>query len=164
MTNAGNEYDGAAIQASGAAFTLAANKPLWFGAKVALDEATSTDFYIGLGITRSAFLTAAGHTMHAATIDHAGFVKFDGGTSTLYIAEKAGAVSSSSAGTMDTSAHIYEMYWNGSNMTYYVDGSAVGTVTSVPTVALRPTMVFRNGSSSVQTCDVYWWRTIQIGY
>lgn len=166
------EYDGANIQASGAAFTLAAGYPLYFGAKVKINHATSTDLYVGLCSTRTEIMKkSTAHAIHASTKSHVGFYKVDAGTATKYIAEKAGAASSSSAGTMDTSAHIYEFYYDGKSsshgVTFYVDGSAVGTITgttNIPTAALRPSLCFRTGNAAARQCDVYWWRVIQLGY
>ncbi len=162
------DFDGLNLQASGATFALASNKPLYFGAKAAINHATSTSFFIGLCSTRTEILKAsASHTLHANTKSHAGFYKYDAVTLTKYCAEKSGSIASASAGTMDTSAHIYELYWDGSTtLTYYVDGSAVGTITAtanIPTTALRPSLCFRTGSANVRQCDVYWWRTIQVG-
>jgi hypothetical protein len=168
MTTDVKEYDGGNLQASGATFAFAANKPLYAGAKIAINHATSTDLFWGLCTTRTEILKASGsHIIHASTQSHAGFYKLDGGTATLYAAEKSGSISSSSAATMDTSAHIYEIYWDGSTtLTYYVDGSAVSTITTtanIPTTALRPSLCFRAGNSAARVCDVYWWRTIQVG-
>ena len=167
ITTAANEFDGANIQASGAAFTLAANKPLYFGAKVAINNATSTDLFVGLCQTRTAFFTAAAHTISASTKSHVGFYKLDAVTATKYVAEKNTVVTSSSAGTMGTSAHIYELNFDGSNMHYFLDGTQVGTIAlaSCPTAnPLRPTISFRNGNAAVRLGDVYWWRVIQLGY
>lgn len=167
VTTAGGALDGANIQASGAAFTLTSNKPFYFGAKVAINHATSTDFYIGLCHTRTVIINSAAHALHASTKSHVGFYKYDAGTATKYISEKSGSASSSSAGTMTTSAHVYEMVWDGTKMNYWLDGSAVGTVTTaakLPTTAsLRPSLCFRNGNSAARQCDVYWWRCVQIG-
>jgi hypothetical protein len=168
MTTAGNEYDGGQVQASGAAFTLTAAMPMWFGAKVAINHATSTDLYIGLCETRAPVMDAASHVLHASTKSHVGFYKYDGGTATQYTAEKSGAALPSSADTMTTSAITYEMYWNGTTLKYYIDGTVVGSVTGTTNLpatgtALRPTFVFRNGSVASRQCDIYWWRVIQTG-
>ncbi len=169
ITTDNQEYDGMNIQASGAAYTLTANMPLWFGAKIAINQATSTDLFIGLCATRTEILKASStHILHASTKSHVGFYKVDAGTATKYIAEKGGVPSSSSADTMTTSAITYELYWNGSNMTYYIDGSVVGTVTSTAYLpatgtALRPSLCFRTGNAAARQCDIYWWRCIQVG-
>ena len=164
------DYDALNLQAHGAVFQFSVNRPLYFGAKVELADATNTDMYVGLCTTRTAVFTAAAHTIHASTQSHAGFYKLDAGTATKYIGEKAGTASSSSAATMDTSAHIYEMYWDGPSslangrITYWVDGSRVGQVTTsnITTGVLRPTFVFRTGNSFAETCYVHWMRAIQI--
>jgi hypothetical protein len=171
ITTAGNEYDGCNLQASGAGFALAAQKPLYFGAKVAINHATSTDLYLGLCNTETAIMKSSAHGLHASAANHIGFYKVDGGTATKYISEKSGSASSSSAGTMTTSAHIYEIYYDGKSSSagvhFYVDGSLAGTVTTtakIPTAAMRPSLCFRNGNAAARQCDVYWWRCIQIGH
>lgn len=168
ITTAGNEYDGANIQASGAAITMAANKPFYFGAKIAINHATSTDLFVGLCQTRTIILAkSTAHGLHASTKSHIGFYKLDAGTATKYAAEKAGALTSSSASTMDTSAHIYEVNFDGSSADFYVDGTNVGTVAlaNCPTAnPLRPSLCFRNGNGAVRQCDIYWMKAIQIGY
>ena len=87
-------------------------------------------------------------------------------TTTKYIAEDTGSASSWSADTMTTSAIIYEMYWDGSTLNYYVDGAyvaAISAAANIPTGALRPSICFRTGSANARQCDIYWWRVIQIG-
>ena len=170
VTTAGNEYDGANLQASGAAFALAAQKPLWFGAKVAINHATSTDLFLGLCNTSTAIMKSSAHGLNASAVNNVGFLKVDGGTATKYNAENSGSASSSSAATMDTSAHVYEIYYDGKSSSagvhFYVDGSLVGSVTTaakIPTAAMRPSLCFRNGNAAVRQCDVYWWRCIQVG-
>ena len=168
ITTDANEFDAANIQASGAPVSLTANMPIWFGAKIAINNATSTDLYVGLCSTRTAIFAAAGHTLHASTKSHVGFYKYDGVTATKYVSELVGAISSSSADTMTTSAITYEMYWNGSVLTYYIDGAEVGSVASATYLpatgtALRPSLAFRAGDSTARQCDVYWWRCIQVG-
>lgn len=171
ISTANVEYYGTNVQASGAAITTGAGKPFYMGAKLKINHATSTDLYIGLCSTRTEIMKkSTAHGIHASTKSHIGFYKVDGGTATKYISEKAGAASSSSAATMDTSAHIYEIYYDGksssANVFYYVDGSLVGTITgttNVCTTALRPSLCFRTGSNAARQCDVYWWRAIQLG-
>lgn len=169
IATAANEYDGANIQASGAPFTTTSGKPFYFGAKVKINHATSTDLYIGLCGTRTELLKAsAAHGLHASTKYHAGFWKLDGGTTIKYGAESSGNISSASASSaMDTSAHIYEMYWDGSILKFYIDGSVQSSTVSaasyIGTTALRPSICFRNGNAAVRQCDIYWWRAIQIG-
>ena len=169
ITTDNQEYDGANIQASGAAFTTASAMPFYFGAKIAINHATSTDLYIGLCATRTEILRAStAHTLHASTATHLGWWKLDGGTAIKYGAESSGSISSASASSaMDTSAHVYEVYWDGSTLYYYMDGtqmsSTVSAASYIGTTALRPSICFRTGSNAARQCDIYWWRAIQIG-
>ena len=173
LTTAGAAKDGPVLQVEGSPFALAANKPLYFGAKVEMDEATSTAFYMGLCATRAASIMPS-YAIHGGTVNHVGFHKSDGTTAITYWSESGGSASNSSAATMTTAARIYEFYYDGASvsvtgasptLTYWVDGSQVGQITStstMPTVAMRPTIGFLTGSSSVQIAQVHWWKTIQI--
>jgi len=170
ITNAGNEYDGANIQVLGTTMALAATKPMYFGAKLEIAHATSTDLFIGMSKTNTALMKAStAHGLHASTKSVVGFYKTDGGTATKYISKKSSTASSSSAATMDTSAHIYEWYYNGAsssaNIQFYVDGTLAGTVSTagaMPTAVMRPSICFRNGGAAVRTCNIHWWRAIQL--
>lgn len=163
------EYYGANIQADGAPFTTTSGKPFYFGAKVKINNATSTDLYVGLCGTRTEILKASSaHALHASTKYHAGFWKLDGGTTIKYGAESSGNISSASVGSaMDTSAHVYEMYWDGTTLKFYFDGtlqsSTVSAASYIGTTALRPSLCFRTGNSASRQADVYWMRAIQIG-
>ena len=170
VTTANKEYDGLNIQAHGDVFQFSAGQPLYFGIKMALADATNTSVYAGMMTTNTATFAAAANTLHAGTTSHAGFYKLDAVTATKYIGEKAGAVSSSSAGTMDTSAHVYELLWDGNStlasgiIKFWVDGVEVGSVgtANITTGLLRPTFAFRAGGSAAEVAHVHWMRAIQI--
>ena len=169
IVNATNEYDGPNIQWHGTPFQLVANKPTYFGCKMAVNHATSIDMFVGLSKTRTTILKdvgSAAHGLHASTKSIVGFYKIDATTATKYITGNTSSTSSSSAGTLDTSAHIYEWYHNGANqIDFYVDGTNVGTVTStsdIPTVVMRPTLALKNGAAAARTTYVHWMRTIQL--
>jgi hypothetical protein len=164
------EYDGCNLQAHGTTFALAAQKPMYFGAKVEINHATSTDLFVGMHKTLTTVLkSAAAHGLHSSAKSLVGFYKIDAGTATKYISKKTSTASSSSAATMDTSAHIYEWYYDAksssANIMFYVDGTNVGTVTTagaIPTAVMRPTIAFRNGNAAARTCYVHWMRAIQL--
>ena len=167
IVNAGNDYDGTNIQAHGAVFALASNKPTYFGCKVEINHATSTDLFVGMSKTRTEIMKkSTAHGLHASTKSIVGFYKVDAGTATKYISKKSSTASSSSAATMTTSATIYEWYHDGSGqIDFYVNGSNVGTVSTagaIPTAVMRPSICFRNGNAAARTCYVHWMRAIQL--
>ena len=108
IVNAGNEYDGANVQVYGTTFAMAAQKPMYFGCKVDINHATSTDLFVGVCKANTEIIKASSaHTLHASTKSLVGFYKYDAVTATKYISKKSSTGSSSRAATMDTSAHIY---------------------------------------------------------
>ncbi len=164
ITTGGTEYDGDNIQWLGTPFQLASGKPLYFGARVSISDATQSDFLIGLASTDTTLTAASAAHALAVTDDGIYFYKIDGVTAIYATAEKAGVESSAAAGTMDTNKHWYEMLYDGSTLSTYFDGSLVSQVAaaSLPTVVLRPSIAFRTGEAAAKTCSVEIFRVIQL--
>jgi hypothetical protein len=163
MTNAANENDGLNIQVVGTPFQLTSGKPLYFGVKASISDATQSDFMVGLA-TKDTTIIAA----HALSLvdDGFGFYKLDGGTAIVAFAEKAGVVSTvTAAAVATTTKRIYEMYWDGNGtITWYLDGVEVTSMSAgYPTVVLSPSIVLQNGEAVVKTGLVEWMRVIQLG-
>lgn len=164
VTSGGSDFDGDNIQLVGTRFKFDAGKPLYFGAKLTIDEATQSDLLVGLcGIDTT--LTAAS-SAHALAVSASGafFSKLDNVTASHFKTyQTATETNTAAALTMDTSAHIYEMYWDGYKLFGYVDGVLVGTFTaSLPSVVLTPSINFRTGSAAAKTCTIHWMRCIQV--
>lgn len=164
ITTGGTEYNGDNIQLVGSRFKLEASKPVYFGAKLTLSEATQADFLVGLcGVDTT--LTAAS-SAHALDIGAGGvfFAKLDAVTTTHFKAYATTSETGSAiAGTMDTAAHIYEMYWDGTTLVGYRDGVAVGSFTAgLPTVVLTPSIAVRAGDGNPRTLTLHWMRTIKV--
>lgn len=164
ITSGASDFDGDNIQVVGSRFSLASGKPLYFGAKLTISEATQSDLLVGLcGIDTT--LTAAS-SAHAIDVGASGafFSKLDAVTAAHFKTYVTATETNTAAAlTMDTSAHIYEMYWDGYKLFGYVDGVIVGTFTaSIPTAVLTPSIAFRAGSAGAKTCTVHWMRAIQV--
>lgn len=160
------EYDGVNLQAKGEAFKIESGKPLYFGVKLAINDATQSDFLVGLMETNTALLaTSSAHAIGGSGIEGAFFVKLDGATSVNAKTYEANSQTNSAAwGTsLDTSAHIYEITWDGSSqLGFYVDGAIVGCFTgTLPNGDLTPSINVRAGSAAARTCEVYWMRCFQ---
>lgn len=165
ITTSGADFDGLNMQALGTAFDLAASKPVYFGLKGSIDTATQSDFLIGLAGTDTALMAASGtHAMNIGA-GFVGFYKLDAVTDIYASTYKTTAANNTaSVGTMDTDAHTYEFYWDGSTLTFYFDGTKVASFTDdLPTVALTPSICFRTGSAAVATMSVDWWKVIRFG-
>jgi len=163
ITTAQNENDSCELQVVGTPFQLASGHPLYFGAKVSIADATQSDFLVGLA-SKDTNLIAT----HAVTIADDGvyFYKLDGVTAIYAAEEKAGTVAATAVGTaMDTSKHIYEIYWDGVGaISYYFDGGdpVVQATSGYPTVVLSPSLALAAGAAAAKTGLVEWMRCIQL--
>ncbi len=164
ITTAATDFAGDNVQAIGSQFKIQSGKPLYFGAKVTVSDATQSDLVVGLfGVDTT--LTAASAT-HALDVGAGGigFTKLDAVTQVNFKTfTTATEKNTASANTLDTDAHVYEFYWDGSVMHGYVDGALVANFTSnVTTEVLTPSVAFRAGEAGVKTCTIHWVRAIQV--
>lgn len=160
ITTGATDYNGDNLQLVGTRYKLEAGKPVYFGAKLTLNEATTSDLVVGLfGIDTT--LTAAS-TAHALDVGASGvgFTKLSAVTECLFKTfTTATEKNSASALTMNTSAHVYELYYDGEVLKGYVDGELVATFTAdLPTAVLTPSIAFRTGSAAAKTCTIHWVR------
>jgi hypothetical protein len=159
------EYDGLNVQLKGEAFKCDTAKPFYFGIKCAISDATQSDFLVGLCETLTALLNvAASHAIAAANVEGVFFFKADGGTTLTAKTYLDGAqtATANAASAMDTSAHVYEIYWDGTTVYFYVDAVLVTSVAaSLPDGDLTPSINFRAGAAAAKTMTVYWMKTIQ---
>lgn len=165
-TQASTDFSGDNMQVLGTKFKLEAGKPLYFGAKITCSEATQSDLVVGLCGTDTT-LTAASSS-HALAVGAGGafFSKIDAVTSIYFKTYTTGTEANSAvAGTLDTSAHWYEMYWDGYKLTGYFDGASIGCFGSgVTTEVLTPSICFRKGDTAagVYTCTIHEFITIAV--
>ena len=164
ITTGANDFDGDNIQVVGTRFEFEANKPMYFGAKLTVSDATHSDLVVGLfGLDTT--LTAAS-TAHALNIGAggAGFTKLDEVTACFFKTFTTETEKNSAAAfTLDNEAHIYELYWDGAALHGYIDGSLVGKFTAdITTEVLTPSIAFRSGSAGAKTCTIHWMRCIQV--
>ena len=165
ITTAANEYDGINLQLKGEAFKLTSSKPLYFGCKLKVSDATQSDLLIGLAETDTALLAvASAHAADYGTSDVAGFLKLDASTTIATQTVLTGTVTGSAnySTALDTDYTIFELYWNGSTLFYYIDGNEVTSVSGgLPDGDMTPTINFRAGAAAVKTCTIAWWRCFQ---
>jgi hypothetical protein len=161
ITTGGSDFDGDNMQHVGTRFKLESGKPLYFGAKLTINEATQSDLLVGLaGIDTT--LTAATST-HALAVSagFVGFTKIDNVTAGYFKNFNTATESSSIAAfTCDVSAHIYEIIWDGTLAYGYYDGVLIGSLTPT-TEVVTPSINFRTGSAAAKTCTIHWLRCIQ---
>jgi hypothetical protein len=166
VTTAGNDYDGINLQLKGEAFKLASGLPMYFGIKCKLSSATQSDLLVGVGEQLAAVLkVAAAHGFAAAAVEGVFFAKLDAGTTITAQSWKDGVVSAAANATpvFDTSYHIYEIFWDGATVYFYLDGSLVtSTAATLADGDLTPTIQVNNGEAAVEYLRVAWMRCIQI--
>lgn len=164
ITSGGSDFDGDNMQVVGSMFKLDVAKPVYFGAKVTINEATQSDLVVGLfGIDTTLTAASSAHAL-AVGAGGAGFTKLDNTTACLFKTfTTATEKNSVAASTMDTSAHIYEMFWDGYKLSGYIDGALVGTFTAdITTEVLTPSIAFRTGSAAAKTCTIHWLRAFAV--
>ena len=150
ITNAGGENDGGSYQAPGQTFRCVSGMKWYAGLGFTASEATHSDLLFGVCVTDTALLTAVSDGVYMECLDE--------GTGISVVAEKGNSeTQTDSLGTMSTSAQIWEMFWDGSNISYWIDGSLVATVSSgnIPDdEALRISLAFLTGEAGVHTLDI----------
>jgi hypothetical protein len=163
ITTPATDFAGDNIQSLGTRIKLEAGKPAYLGGKFTISDATQTDFLFGLCGTDTT-LTAASST-HAVAVSAGGafFSKIDGVTAGYAKTYTTGTEKNSAAAfTLDTNPHIYEMLWDGTLLTAYVDGVLVATFGSdITSEVLTLSLCFRAGEAGAKTCLIHWMRTIQ---
>lgn len=161
ITTDANENDSANIQVKGSNFSLAAGKPLYFGIKCSIDDATQSDVLIGLAGTDTTL--GAAHAI-AVGASFVGFTKLDAVTAGYFkTITTATEGNSAAAFTMGTTMKTYEFYWDGYKLFGYVDGVQIACfTTNIPTAVLRPSIFVAAGSAAVRILEVAWMRVIQV--
>jgi hypothetical protein len=164
------EYDGINLQLKGSAFKLELHKPLYFGCKAKISDATQTDMLIGLAIVKTDLMaTAASHAV-SANVEGVFFYKLDAATTVKAALHLNGVSKIDTAwGTaLDTNWHVYEFYWDGvGTLSYYIDDQLVtadsAVLANLPDSNLTVSYNFRAGSANARTMNVAWTRCFYMG-
>jgi len=162
ITTAAAANSGLNLQVVGTPFQLAANKPLYFGAKLDFNTADGNDFFVGLASTDTAIIAA--HAIDIAA-SAAGWYALSSTALVAYNEIHANSVTTTASEVLDTSAHVFEFLYNGSGtLSFYLDRVLMATHTTyVPTVVLTPSIVLQSSATgAAETCAIDWMRCIQI--
>lgn len=157
LTTPATDYAGLNGQFLGEILELDLGKPFKLYGKWKCGEATQSDFLFGAALTQTDLLaTSSSHAISAA-VEGVFFVKLDNTTNIYAKTYLAGTETNSAlVGTMDTSAHVYEIDWSGSVLTFYLDGVEVAAFTTgLPTVDLTLSFNVRAGSAAANTFTIY---------
>lgn len=165
VTTAANEYDGINLQAKGEKFKLETGKPLYFGCKLKVSDATQSDLFLGIAETDTTLMATSSAHAIALGGDGVFFSKLDASTTIAFKNYLDGAqTNTADYGTaLDTDYHVYEFYWNGESVKGYIDNVLVGTFTaSLGDGDMTPSINFRAGEAVAKTCTIAWMRIIQL--
>ncbi len=167
LTTDAAEYDGINLQAKGEAFKLVAGKPLYFGAKFKVSDATQSDVLVGLAETHGDLVkTGAAHGIAAADVEGVFLWKVDGGTvltAKTYKDAAETATANYATALADDTYITFEIYWDGTTVYFYIDGTLVTSVAaSLPDGDLTPSINIRAGAAAAKTMTVAWVRCIQV--
>ena len=150
ITNAGDDNDGGSYQAPGQTFRCVSGMKWYAGLGFTASEATQSDLLFGGCITDT--------TLLGGMTDGVYMESLDAGTGISVVAEKnTSETQTDSLGTMSTDAQIWEMFWDGTNISYWIDGSLVATVSSgnIPDdQPLRISLEWLNGDGNSRTLDI----------
>lgn len=160
ITTDANEDDGVNMQLKGEAFKLETGKPLYFGARFKVSDATQSDFFLGLAITDTTIL--------GGVTDSIGFLKADGSAAMSFDVNKNSTATNAAAihTVVDDTFLIAEFYWDGAALEVFVNGVSVATpaITNLPDdEELTPSIHFLAGAAAVKTMSVDWMRCIKFG-
>ena len=160
ITTAGNEDDGGNYQLNGESFETTSDQDLYFGTKLAINDADNTDIIVGLAVTDT--------TLLGGLADGIYFESVDGSASISTVTEASSTeTQNDSAGTLVDATEIeLEFYYDGTagNVEFYIDGTLVNThTTNIPSTQMRVSLHFLTGEATANTCTIDWIRCIQIG-
>lgn len=141
LTTDDNENDGVNLQLNGESFKFQSTNDVYVGFMgVTVSEATQSDFFLGLAVTNTDII--------GNDAERVGFQCVDGSTDIKGLAGQAADLSDA-LGTLSTSEFDIELYWNGSAIEAFIDGSSVGAiaVTNIPSGELRVSLQWLAGAA-----------------
>jgi hypothetical protein len=166
ITTGGTEYNGMNLQAHGSAFKIEAGNPLYFGARVSMQNGAKGDYLIGLCEVDTTLLNASGSHAVAVTDDGVYFYQLNDETAFTFVNELGGTAGTTASGvtTGNATKHDLEFYYDGVDTLYaYVDGSEITSISSgLADQALTPSINVRAGDDGAEILNVEWMRAIQI--
>jgi hypothetical protein len=153
------DNDGLTMQLVGTAFRPTPARDVSFGIALQSDEATQSDFLVGLTVVTTDPL--------AGVTDGLYFRKIDGVTTINAVTEKdsvetqTAAVATLTANTTVT----LELYSTGGSVSYYVNGveTAVHTTNIPDDESLSPVIQFLSGAAGAKRLKIAWGRAFSIG-
>jgi hypothetical protein len=150
ITNAANENDGGSYQAPTSPFTCVAGSRWYAGIDFTSSEETEIDMFFGVAVTDTALLGGVADACYMETLD--------GGTGISCVNELSNAeTQTDDLGTMVTTRMYWEMYWDGTSVHYFINGSEVLDEADgeCNDQAMRLSLEFLNGEAVAHTLDIH---------
>jgi hypothetical protein len=160
ITCAANEDDGGNYQLNGESFETTSDQDLYFGTKLAINDADQTDLFIGLAVTDTTLLGGVADGIYFESVDGAATI------STVTEASSSETQNDSVGTLVDDTEIELEFYYDGTagNVEFYINGSLVKThTTTIPATQMRVSIHFLTGEAVANTLTIDWIRCIQIG-
>lgn len=159
VANDVNDNDATELQKKGEAFKLAANKPLWFEARLSVSDADQCDLLVGLAITDT--------TAVAGNSDGVNFRLADGSAALSFVTEKNSTETTTAAVHTVADATMMRLgfFFDGAGTVYaYVNGVLVATHTAniCDDEELCITFAHHNGDAGGETLLVDYVKVVQI--
>lgn len=166
ITNAAGEYDGINLQRCGSNLVTVGDKPLYYGIRCKISDATQSDLLVGIcGLKTDLLNTSSSHAITSTNVEGLFFFKADGATTIAVKSYVAGVQTGTAnvATAMDTDYHDFEIYYDGDLAHFFFDNVLVASFDSgLPTATLTPSVNFRNGAAAVKTMTIAWQNCIQV--
>jgi len=134
--------------------------PFYFGVRFAINDVDQTDCLFGVCITDTSCLDGVTDGMYFRSVDESATLSF--------VTEKDSVESATSVATLADDTYIVaEMYFDGSTVYHYINGTLTGSTANSATTfpnneLLRLTIEFLTGETTANTCTIDWIRMIQI--
>lgn len=158
ITTDAAENDGANLQRLDESWKLTTGKPLYFGARFKISEATQSDFFIGLAITDTDIL--------GGVTDSVGFQKVDASTQINAVLNKNSTATTAALHTAVADTYvILEFLFDGTAVHFYHDGVAIAdpAQTNLPDdEELAISIHVLTGEAVVHSATIDWIRVIQL--
>lgn len=161
ISSAAADNDGVNLQVNGPAFLMdATTKRIYFGIKFMVNEATESDFLVGLCITDTDLL--------GGMTDGVYFECLDGSTDINFVLEKDSTETTSAAavGTLVAGTDVtLEFMFDGTYVDAWVNGvmqTRLATTNLPNDEYLTPSIHWLTGENTANNMRVAWWRAFQI--
>jgi hypothetical protein len=163
ITSGTNDNDGINMQlgaVAGENILLDGYHPLYFGVRVALGDATNSDFNIGVGVTDTETLGGWADAIYFRTVDTE--------LTCDLVVENTNSETVIGTGTLADGVYVtLEFLFDGEDLSGYWNGQFMGSVNKASPdfpddEEMRVTIEFETGEGNANTCTIAWIKMIHV--